>query len=173
MVGWRGTHHQFSTSKSPPIAAQLSVPEVKGQLESSNTHCSISSVAESLSGADGAGLQPGRGRGGAEARGGGVARANVSRLVCCVCMCVNLMRLYHAAGSPLHHITTYSRNIVLVSSISSLLTVRCRALSISCVLLSVRRFSIFLSPQRTCASASGACPVTFHTSPFTSTRCPS
>ena len=38
-------------------------------------------------------------------------------------LCVNLMRHYLAAGSSLHHITTQHRNIVSVTSISSLLTV--------------------------------------------------
>jgi hypothetical protein len=66
---------------SPPIVAQLLVHEVKGQLKSSNTLVSMSSVTERASDDDRAGLQPGWGRGGAGARGEGVLRASGYRLL--------------------------------------------------------------------------------------------
>jgi hypothetical protein len=48
------------------------------------------------------------------------------RFSTCDCMCVRLMCRDLAAGSSLHHITTQHRNIVSVTSISSVLTVYSR-----------------------------------------------
>jgi len=55
------------------------------------------------------------------------------------------MRHCFAAGSPLHHETETS--CLSISKIKPVLTVRCKAWSLSCVLLQVRRFSLFPSSQ--------------------------